>query len=378
MFEKLMEAKQTLPPPQEIVPDHESERVHSVMGIEVRFTVGPVNRRRPGFTMMRDIVTVYRRSGASQHLERYLERLWQDDLRAVAENINRHYAEKHKPPTARQLAGIAAAAANRWCGGQIGLLCAAIGEKDTIHQTYTAKVPTDRRLFLGRLFTVLGGQAVEKIRYGEDDEETQRAKRQAADRQRGIGVLTIGALRLLQLDEAIGAMPALKQYGTPDFQRYAERVWSGEPVEDLWSRYLAAVQEALAGRADPADLPAPRTNRPPVKLRAVEPEPEPERLALPPEPKPQRQGMIERVSRRTQPQRGASIAGDEGSPTYALQSEGWSDVVGESYYQDALQATRTMLRYNNELAREIFDAFLVPEPDNPTTQERSPSTPGTA
>jgi hypothetical protein len=49
---------------------------------------------------------------------------------------------------------------------------------------------------------------------------------------------------------------------------------------------------------------------------------------------------------------------------YALQSEGPCDIVGESYYQDALKATRSSLRYDRELGREIFDAYLVPEPEN--------------
>jgi hypothetical protein len=368
MFVKLIEAEQTLPPPQEIVPDKYSESVQSVMGIEFRMTVsaGPSTRRRPGFTTMRDIATAYRRAWANKHLDAYLERLWQNDLHAVAEAINRHHAEKRKPPTARQLSGMAAAAANSWCGGQIGLLCAAIGEKDTIHQTYAAKVPANRRLFLRRLFSLLGGEAVEKIRYREDDEETQRVKREAAERQRGIGVLTIGALRLLQLEEAIGATPALKQYGTADFRGYAERVWPGEPADELWGRYIAAVREALAGNSAPADFPSPRTSRPPVKLRAVEPEPEPERLALPSAPKPPRRGLVALLFGRShQEQDAASAAGEAGLEAYALQSEGWSDVVGESYYQDALQATRRLLRYDRELGREIFDAFLVLEPDNP-------------
>jgi HIRAN domain len=368
MFEKLIEVEQTLPPAQEVV--RSEGPAHSVMGIELRLVMTS-GRRRPGFTKMRDIVTAYRRAWAAQHLDAYLERVWQDELRAVAEAINRHHAEKRKSPTARQLAGMTADTANRWCGGRIGLLCAAIGEKDTLHQTYDPKVPPDRRLFVRRLFTVFGGKPVPKINYREDDEETQQAKRKAADCQRGIAVLTIGALRLLQLEEATGATPTLKQYGTADFQRYAERVWAGESVDELWSRYLAAVQEALRGDAEPAPLPPARISRPPVTLRDVEPEHESQRAptvrATVSASKTEHRSLLGRLFGRGDPPHGQPLASAPpvgGSRAYALQSEGWSDVVGESHYQEALEATRASLRYDRELGREIFDALLVPEPDN--------------
>ena len=368
MFERLVEAEDHLPPVQEVVPETESESLHSVAGIEFRVTLsfGPSNRRRPGFTTMRDIVTAYRRAWAKEHLDAYLARLWQDDLRAVAQQVNHHHAEKGKPPTARQLAGMTAKAANRWCGGQIGLLCAAIGEKDTIGQTHEQKVPSERRLFLRRLFSALGGEMGEKINYRTDDDETQRAKTESANRQRGISVLTIGALRVLQLEEVLGAPPALKQYGTPGFQSYAERFWPGEPVEDLWNRYLAAVDRALIGDLSPADLPPGRTSRPSVNLRDVAPEPEPAGLAVNAEPKEHHPGLIGRLlGRSSQGEAASSAVGDDASQIYALQSEGRSDVVGESYYQDALQATRTLLRRDRALGLEVFEAFLVPEPENP-------------
>lgn len=367
LFERLIELEDSLPPPQEVVLSEGSP--HEVMGIELR-VVMTSGRRRPGFAAMRDLVTEYRRAWANEHLDAYLARLCQDSLRDVADGINRHRAAKTKDPTARQLSGIATETANQWCAGQIGLLCAAIGEQDTLHQAYTPRVPPNRRAFLLRLFAVLGGELIPKIDYAEDDAETQQAKQRIADRQRGIGELTIGALRVLQLEEALGTTPTLKQYGTGAFQRYASRVWETGSVEDEWDRYLAAVRQALSSDAAPTPLPAPRTSRPAVTLRELEPEPQPRRpdplVVSPAGPAHEHRGLLGRLFGH-----GATDVSEgrvqpfERSQTYELQSEGCSDVVGESFYQEALQATRAMLRYDRELGREVFDALLVLEPDNP-------------
>lgn len=367
LFERLIELEDSLPPPQEVVLSEGPP--HAVMGIELR-VVMTSGRRRPGFAAMRDLVTKYRRAWADEHLDAYLARLWQDALRGVADGINRHRAAKRKEPTARQLSGIAAEAANRWCGGQVGLLCAAIGEQDTLHQAYTPRVPPDRRAFLLRLFTILGGELIPKIDYARDDAETQREKQRDADRQRGTGELTIGALRVLQLEEALGTTPTLKQYGASTFQRYASRVWDTGSVEDEWDRYLAAVRQALSSDAAPTPLPAPRTSRPAVTVRDLEPEPKPARadpLAVSPTgPAHEHHGLLGRLfGHGARDASEARVQPSERSQTYVLQSDGCSDVVGESFYQEALQATRGMLRYDRELGREVFDALLVLEPDNP-------------
>jgi hypothetical protein len=257
-----------------------------------------------------------------------------------------------------------------WCGGQIGLLCATIGEQDSLHQAYSPKVPADRRAYLLRLFTGLGGELIPKIDYTRDNAETH-ARERNADKQRGISELTIGALRVLQLEEALGTTPTLKQFGTSAFQRYASRVWKTGSVDDQWVRYVTAVQQALSTDAVPTPLPAPRASRPPVTLREVESGPtEPREMVVShSEPTPEHHGFLGRHfahgasgERSTQP--------PESPPGYVLHSEGPSDVVGESYYQEALEATRALLRYDRELGRPVFDALLLPEPDNPTIPRR--------
>jgi hypothetical protein len=365
LFERLIELEDTLPPPQEVVVSEGPS--HAVMGIELR-VVMTSGRRRPGFADMRDLVTEYRRAWANEHLDAYLLCLWQDALRDVAEGVSRNRAAKRKAPTARQLAGIAADTANGWCEGRIGLLCAAIGEEDTLHQASNAQVPPTRRAFLLRLFNVLGGELIPKIDYARDDATTQQAKQRAADRQRGIGELTIDGLRVLQLEEALGTTPTLKQFGTSAFQRYASRVWEAGSIDDQWDRYLATVGQALNTDAVPAILPKPRTSRPSVTLRDVEPEARPtEPLGVavsPPAPTREHHGFLGSLfdpGASGEP----SAPPSEGPQGYVLQSEGRSDVVGESYYQEALQATRAMLRYDRELGRQVFDALLVPEPENP-------------
>jgi hypothetical protein len=365
LFERLIELEDTLPPPQDVVLSEGPS--HAVMGIELR-VVMTSGRRRSGFAEMRDLVTEYRRAWANEHLDAYLVRLWKDTLRDAAEAINRHRAVKRKAPTVRQLAGIAADAANCWCGGRIELLCAAIAEEEALGQAYNPKVPPNRRAFLLRLFSLLGGALIPKIDYARDDAKSQHAKQRAADRQRGIGELTIDALRVLQLEEALGTTPTLKQFGTGAFQRYASRVWETGSIDEQWDRYLATVGQALSTEAVPAISLKPRTSRPSVTLREVEREPRPTATlgvaVSPPASMHEQHGLLGRVfdhgasgERTAQPL--------ESPPGYVLQSEGPSDVVGESYYQEALEATRAMLRYDREIGRPVFDAVLVPEPDNP-------------
>ena len=367
LFGELIELEDSLPPPQEIVVSEGPSQ--PIMGIELQ-VVMTSGRRRPGFANMRDLVTAYRRAWADTYLDAYLALTWQDALRGVADGLNRHRAAKRKEPTARQLAGIAADTANCWCGGRIGLLCAAIGERNTPQQTYSAKVPANRRAFLLRLFTVLGGELIPKLDYARDSAETQQANQRVADRQRGIGELTTAALRVLQLEEALGSTPTLKQYGAREFERHSSRIWETGSIDEQWDRYITAIHEALSSDVLPAPLPTPRTSRPPVTLREVEAEPRPMRprdsVTSLSAQTPKHDGLLGRLFGRTAANAGEHAARPpEGAQAYVLQSEGWSDVVGESYYQEALHATRGMLRHDRELGRQVFDALLVPEPDNP-------------
>jgi len=360
LFSELSDVERTLPPAQDVVDFEDSGP--SRHGI-VMTVFGTSGQRRKGFEALRDVVIKHRRAWTELCLDSYLERRWQDDLRAAAESINRHHVMKGKAPTARQLAGYASSTANCWCGGDLGALVAAIGEKDTIDETNFELVPTDRRLFVAKVFALLGGQFTPKIDYAnDDDDETQERKHALADRERGAAVLATRSLRFLQLEEALGAAPTTKQFGGADFARYAERAWDKAPVEEHWERYVGVIRQAHSTNVTPIALPAPRTFRRPVKLRDVEPEPETPRRAAQPSPavsEPKKRGLLGRLFGREQP--GKTTITVE---AYELESDGWSEVVGESHYQEALEATRALLRRDDELGRDVFDAILVLEPEN--------------
>lgn len=363
LFDDLRGVERTLPPAEDIVV---SERPGSVVqGIELSFVI-TAGRRRPGFEKLRDVITTHRRTWAGRFLDDYLEHRWQHDLTEAADALSRHHAVKGKPPTPRQLAGFTASAANRWCGGSIGALCAAIGEKDTSRQTSTQLVPANRRLFVARVFALLGGQEVAKMDYANVDEEERQEKLEEAQRQRGIGVLAIKALRVLQLQESLGTVPTLKAYGTA-FPMYGERAWGTASVDEHWDRYMSAIETALTGDVTPAVLPPPRTRRKPVTLRGAESiEPQSVAHTAPKRVEPsKRGGLLGRLFGQGEV-RPSSPRGEKPITVtaYVLESDGSSDVVGESHYQEALQETRPLLRYDSDLGQDVFDAILVAEPDN--------------
>ena len=120
MFTELIEGEAKLGPEEPV----EKEQVSLGFSLYTR-------TRRPGFEILRDIVTQHRRAWAERYLDAYLKTCWDTELREAARHHAEVIAAKGKPPTPKQFARHALAATNHWLGGDMSAFYAAIGEKSS-------------------------------------------------------------------------------------------------------------------------------------------------------------------------------------------------------------------------------------------------------
>lgn len=270
LFVDLIDAESRLGPPQALKSHSSSVEVSPGVRIEVSMNVGT---RRPGFERLRDVVTRHRRSWAERYLDPYLQGQSAGELKEAARLHAEAIAERGKPPTPKQFARHAADATNHWLGGDLSAFYAAIGEKSPVQPVRVALMPVDKAAFASRVFETLGGSRSQQDRVVADREEANRQSEQAA-RNNKLGWLAEQSLRLVQLEEAIGSPPALKQFGSSSWDYYSD-VLDPDP-EVAWERYLAVVsqerssletrrpaQVAVAASKPMAEGPASPTTPPP-------------------------------------------------------------------------------------------------------------------
>jgi hypothetical protein len=205
---------------------------------------------RKGFEILRDIITRHRRAWADRYLTAYLEGRWKTELRAAGEAYNRHAAAKGKPPTIKQFAALANDAADHWFGGDLTGVYGALGLRSPLSPpTYTRLLPMDSRAFTRRVRQELDTAAA------------------PADRPSGEQGMRLSApvycIRWVELAEALGTRPTLKQFGARSFAMSAG-VLNDDP-ETAWRMYCDAIECALAGESMPA--------RPAQPVRAAAGEP---------------------------------------------------------------------------------------------------------
>jgi hypothetical protein len=157
LFEDLKAAERSLGPVEQI--QGESQAIDAGHGLSISFSTGSGTRRR-GFEILRNIVTDHRRGWADSFLEPLLRSSWETPLRNLAEDVNRSIAVRGKPPTKRQLAGMAAKVSNSWFGGDLSATFAAIGETQEFEQARIRLLPHDVRQFCRLVFALLGGRSV--------------------------------------------------------------------------------------------------------------------------------------------------------------------------------------------------------------------------
>lgn len=218
--------------PEEQMFSGEQQLGASGLSISIRTSSGS---RRAGFELLRDVITRHRRWWASQNLDRYLRAIWESELKATARQFLLMTEEKGKPPTLKQFAKHAVLPAQRWFGGDISMLYATMGQKLATKITRSARVPRDRRAFVHALVEELEARAHSGKRGSDDGSEYLR-------RLAGEG------LTFLQLSEALGREPTLKEFA-------GKFEWSSKALADspdaAWPLYLAAIEAARARVAPP-------------------------------------------------------------------------------------------------------------------------------
>jgi hypothetical protein len=361
LFTELREAETRLGPPVPIV--DKSSTIAPAEGITVEMTMSS-GYRRSGFEELRDIMTRHRRAWASQYLTTYLRERWEVEIREAARLHAQAVAQRGTPPTAKQFARHAAIPVNHWLGGDMAAIYSALGEKSPVHPRRVALMPSDRRGFALTVFDRLGGRTFEHRRFSGDHRHLA-AEAAEWDRQRKLSWLAEQSLRLIQLEEAIGHTPELKQFGAPSFESNST-VLADDPLE-AWQQYVSAV------RAARADYSAISTTRPANPVPPIPPHDQAPQLTAPARPGPSRtqrehQSVFARFrgKRKSDDPLGDDRLGPmrNGTEITLLEGNQELEVVGESYYQENL---RRLVGPRRHEERVYYDtqAVLVPEDDNP-------------
>ena len=202
------------------------------LAVEMRVSRGT---GRKGFEILRNIITRHRRAWTEQNLTAYLEACWKGDLRLAGQAYNRHSADKGKPPTVKQFAAIAADAADHWFAGDLTGVYGALGLRSPLpSSTYTRLLPVDSRAFTRRVKQEL-------------DAVASRSHGSGVDHDNKLSALVRHSGRWVELAEALGTQPTLKQLGTRDFSMSAAVL--NEDTDTAWQMYCEAIERALAAGA---------------------------------------------------------------------------------------------------------------------------------
>ena len=241
LFQDLEDAEKRLGPPSPI--PGSTQDISSGPRISITVNVNP-GTRRDGFDVLRDIVTLHRRDWTRQYLDAYLRQRWEADITGAHKSFHRLYAERGRPPTARQFAAGAESASNCWFAGNIRLLYEAIGERAPLNPVYQPLLPsvTSDIDALGRaVFAAIGGD-VEYTGYVGNPTAEERAYHQ---KQNALRSLAGHFVWYFQLEEALGRPPDLPEFGRSKIDRIAQQF--GEDVSIIWRGYQLAMEAVRPG-----------------------------------------------------------------------------------------------------------------------------------
>lgn len=265
-FADLHRAEQRLGPIEEVSQtiSNESER-----GLSITMTA-TVGERRAGYEMLRNVITHHRRAWAEEYMPAYLEARWKADLQAAGEAYHRHNADRGRPPTAKQFAAMAAAAATNWFAGDLTAVYNVLGLRSPLPATtYRRSVPEDPRAFTKRLREALRSGSVADASTKDDVRFTN-----------SIQFIAQHGLAWLAEMEALGKPPELAQFSRRDYFKQNFDVLAPDR-DDAWRIYCDAIQRVLDEPPDMQSAPAPprvSMSRPeprpsePADARAVEPD----------------------------------------------------------------------------------------------------------
>lgn len=244
MFAELIEAEKRLGPEERI--ETEKSRQTLDLGITISMSVSN-GSRRAGFEKLRDIISRYRQSWTEKYLEQYLKTRWESEITPAANTFFLKMSEKSgKAPTVKQFVSIAATPTKNWFGGDISLLYTAISEKIPFRPKKHLLMPKNKIAFVKKIaellptqdFNYFGQQAGEYIQ------------------QQYVQDLAQKALNFIQIYEATGELPTLKDFSTKFKQSSA--VLHNDELQ-AWEIYVSAIKEALTFKNNETKMASPPT-----------------------------------------------------------------------------------------------------------------------
>lgn len=176
-------------------------------------------KRRQGFEILRDVVTRYRRAWTERHLEGYLSACAKKEIHVAAEQFHRMTHQRSgTPPTLKQFAKFAQPPANHWFGGDASALFRAFGERSPVSPKRVREMPEDAHLLVEYIYRTLGGTD-EGFQLFIADLKEREANVERAQKNGATSRVANLALEYLQLQEALGRPPTLKEVGKGAFER---------------------------------------------------------------------------------------------------------------------------------------------------------------
>ncbi len=241
MFVELIAAEERLGEPQPTSTETRKLEIEPGIVLETSFSHGS---RREGFEKLRDTVTKYRRAWAEEHLQSYLRKRAEIDVREAARVFHVKSAERGgKPPTPKQFAKTAAVPTDRWFGGDVSALYRAFGERSPVSPVRVRIVPEDVEGFVARVYRALGGIEVPAMK-GYDPAAREKHNQEISDNHRK-AELANRALDYLRLEESLGRPPSLKEFGRGSFEYRAAEAGLGADAETAWAEYERVIRDAL-------------------------------------------------------------------------------------------------------------------------------------
>jgi hypothetical protein len=239
MFDELRAAESQLGPEEEIWEDVKEEQ-SEFFTFSIRTGGGT---RRDGFEILRDIITRHRRAWTEANLAGYLQSRWKTELQDAGQEYHRHLAAKNKAPTIKQFARIAAVAANNWFGGDLSAVYGVLALKSPV----TSPVYEPVAVLGGR------GSVIQHLQAELEQLAPPPAGASAGEREAHkiwVWQLATRMRKWIELREALGHAPDLRQFGTREFTNYSSAL--GEDPEAAWQLYSSAIERALASSSVPA------------------------------------------------------------------------------------------------------------------------------
>lgn len=243
MFSQLSKVRSKL---KKTEPLNQQRSVSSSGGVSITMSTS-FGERLKGFEKLRDVITSHRRQWAASYLDSYLQSFCENELREAGTEFSRSSAQRGKEPTLKMFAKHALPPAQHWFAGDIAKVYAAIGVKGPEVVRNELLLPSDVERFVLDVFHRLGGEDFDDSNRMMGSHEEIREFREKREQLSHFGGLAEKAPLFVQVSEALGRRPELKEFGRANFA--VSRDLPDDSVEQMWQEFGDTIEEALAAPA---------------------------------------------------------------------------------------------------------------------------------